>query len=206
MSTSIHGILAAQDWNSNQWQQSSTKEDLENSYFGFDAEQGVSATDLNFGHEVYPADENGFYYGVLPQFNSKAPDRAKVKDVKIVFLKSKNWQDGETYLVGFYALPLFVKGLRASQQEGIELEAEHHVKALVKDIHLLQQPLQLNDNKHLKGFVPKSKDLGKQAINFLSREQVLKILDEISLVNPTDMKLKQIKFRMMKALGLAVIL
>lgn len=206
MSTSIHGILAAQDWNSNQWQQSSTKEDLENSYFGFDAEEGVNATDLNFGHEVYPADENGFYYGVLPQFNSKAPDRAKVKDVKIVFLKSKNWQDGETYIVGFYALPLFVKGVRASQQEGVQLEAEHHVKALPKDIHLLQQPLQLNDNKHLKGFVPKSKDLGKQAINFLSREQVLKILDEISLTNPQDNKYKGIKFRMMKSLGLNLVL
>ena len=206
MSTSIHGILAAQDWNSHQWQERSTKEDLENTNFGFEGSDVINATDLNFGHEQYPADEHGYYFGVLPQFNTKAPDRAKVKDVKIVFLKSKNWQDGETYLVGFYALPLFVKGSRPLPFEDIAVEADHHMKALQKDIHLLEQPVSLNDNKHLKGFVPKGKDLSKQAINFLSREQVLKIMDEISLVNTQDNKYKSIKFRMMKALGLNLVL
>lgn len=205
MSTSIHGILAAQDWNSHQWQQPSAKEDFENAYFGFDEEGKFSATDLNFGHETYPADELGFYFGVLPQFNTKAPDRAKVKDVKIVFLKSKNWQDGETYVVGFYALPLFIKGIRPLPLENMEVEAEHHMKSLPKDIHLLEHPLALNDNKYLKGFVPKGKDLSKQAINFLSREQVLKIMDEISLVNPQDNRYKGIKFRIMKALGLNLV-
>jgi hypothetical protein len=206
MSTSINGILAAQDWNSYQWSQGSSKEDLENTSFGFAGNDTINATDLNFGHEQYSTDEQGFYLGVLPQFNTKAPDRAKVKDVKIVFLKSRNWQDGETYLVGFYANPSFIKGLRPIAIENVEAEAEFHMKALPKDIHLLEQPVPLSDNKHLKGFVPKGKDLSKQAINFLSREQVLKIMDEISIANPHDNKYKGIKFRMMRSLGLNLVL
>lgn len=202
MVTNINGILAALDWNSHQWQQAPSEKDLEQSFFPVEAAHKLSYAALNFGHEQLPADEEtGYYSGLLPQLEIKPPDRHKVRHVKIAFLKSKNWSDGQTYLVGFYAFPVFEKGLKTVTLSDQELELDFNIKALPKDIHLLEQPVNLTINKHLKGYVPKGKDLAKQAINFLNREHVLKVLDEASAQNPGDAKLKSIKFRIMKTLG-----
>jgi hypothetical protein len=189
------GILASVDWNSNKWQEVSTEEDLDKSNFGHVVEHGITYTSLNFGHEKYPIDENGYYSGLLPQLWTKTPDGEKSKLVDVVFIKSKNWEDSQTYIVGFYAFPIFKKGKKSSPIDSFTGDFEVNIKSLPKNIHLLDDKGYINLNTHsaLKKFLPEGKKLGKQGYNYLTKENVYKILDEMTKLNLNDQKLHGIK-------------
>jgi 5-methylcytosine-specific restriction protein A len=53
------GILASMSWNSNNWASRASNEDIENSNYDYVKEKGEMHEDLNFGHEVLPAEDNG---------------------------------------------------------------------------------------------------------------------------------------------------
>jgi hypothetical protein len=93
-------------------------------------------TSINFGHELFPTDDNGYYSGLLPDLWEKTPDKEKSKFVNIVFQISHNKYDGETYLVGFYAFPIFEKGIKASPIDSFKEDFVTNIKALPKDIYL----------------------------------------------------------------------
>ena len=194
------GILASVDWNSHKWQDASTSEDLNNSNFGFVAEFGITYTSLNFGHEKYPPDKDGFYQGLLPQLWSRMPDKEKSRYVEIVFIKSQNWEDKQNYLVGFYAFPKFQKGKKPSPIESFPYDFEVNVKSLPKDIHLLENYINLTSHPNLKKFLPKDKELGKQGYNYLTKENLFSILDNMTTLNPDDKKLSGIKLRLITSI------
>ena len=200
MVTNNYGILASLDWNSNNWQQPSTEEDLNHSNFGYAKEHQFSFASLNFGYEQYPADEKGFYLAQLPQLETKPLDYYKAKGIEVVFIKSRNWNDSQNYIVGLYAFPSFDKGSHPAPIDDVAFELEYNMKSLPKDICLLENFINLNTHPTLKTFVPKGKDIGKQSFAYLNKQNVLKLLDECSKANPQDARLSNIKFRLLKNL------
>lgn len=102
------GLLMGIDWNSNNWSDVSTEEDLKMSDFGFVQENALTYSCLNFGHLQYPADKDGYYCGLLPQLWSKTLDRDKALHVQIVFLKSKDYTSGKRHSLSvFMRIPCF---------------------------------------------------------------------------------------------------
>ena len=192
------GILASIDWNSNKWQESPTKEDLEKIKFGFVEENNKTYTAINFGHEKYPTDENGYYAGLLPQLFTRTPDKEKSKSVNIVVLKATNWKDNKTYIVGFYAFPIFEKGKKTSPIKSFTEDFETNIKSFPHDIYLLENPIQLNNDNEGK-FLPEGKKLGKQGYNYLTKENVINILDAMTDKNDFP-KLRGTKIRLLESM------
>ena len=190
------GILASIDWNSNDWKEQPSEDDLNHSNFGFVVDHGITHTSLNFAHEKYPADDKGYYFGMLPQLWSKMPDKEKARYVEVVFIKAQDWGDKQNYIIGFYAFPTFVKCKRPSPIPSITMDFELNVKALPKDIHLLDNHINLTSSQDLQKFLPKGKEPGKQVYNYLTKENVFKILDKMTESNPKDKKLSGIKYRL----------
>ena len=58
-----YGILASISWNSLKWSGPPTQEDLTNSKYEWVRENKFMHESLNFGHEIYPAEEDGYYLG-----------------------------------------------------------------------------------------------------------------------------------------------
>jgi hypothetical protein len=197
-----YGILAAVDWNSFNWQAPSSEEDLAHSDFGFVKDFNITYTSLNFAHDLYPTDADGYYWGLAPQLWSKTLDKEKSKYVQVVFFKSKNWRDSNLYIVGLYAFPIFQKTTKPSPiPEIFPNDFEVNIKSLPKNIHLLRHFISLKNHPDLKKFLPKDKRLGTQGFNYLTKENVLKILDAMTALNSGDEKLKAIKFRLLKAIN-----
>lgn len=196
-----YGILAAIDWNSNKWQNLPTPEDLSHSNFKYVNEKGKTNTSLNFGHEKYACDEKDYYWGLLPQMWNRLPGRENSRYVEVVFIKAKNWKDGQLYIVGLYAFPIFQKGKKPSPIAEFPFDFVVNVKALPKDIYLLENFINFNTHPDSKKFLPQGKELGKQGYNYLTKENVLSILDAITKSNPTDTKFRDIKFRILKELS-----
>jgi hypothetical protein len=194
------GILASIDWNSHKWQALSTPEDLSHSKFGFVEEQGITFTSLNFGHEKYPTHVDGYYEALLPQLWSRMPDKEKARYVEIVFVKSLNWEDNQNYLVGFYAFPIFKKSKKPYPIDIFPVDYEVNVRSLPKDICLLEHYINLKTHPDLSKFLPKGKELGKQGYNYLTKANVYKILDTMTILNPNNKKLKEIKFRLITSI------
>lgn len=196
-----YGILASIDWNSNKWRELPTAEDLKVSHFGYVIEHGLTFTSLNFGHELYPADEKGFYYGLLPQLWSNSPDSERSKYVEVVFIKSQNWRDKQNYIVGLYAFPIFYRCKRPSPLTSFPINFELNVKALPMDIHLFEYYINLSFNPDLKKFLPGGKELGKQGFNYLTKANVFNILDAVTKLNPDDKKFSNLKYRLITSIG-----
>ena len=197
----FYGILAAVDWNSQGWQGPSTPEDLANANFNFVKEQDITFTSLNFGHLVFPGDEAGYYRGFLPHLFAKSPDAEKSRHVAIIFIKSKDWHDGNTYLVGFYAFPIFKKERIPSPIAEITHDFETNIKALPKYIHVLPNRINLSDHAEATKFMPNDKKPGKMGYNYMNRINVEKLLDVMTAQNPDDKKLSSIKLHVLRALG-----
>lgn len=195
------GILASVDWNSHQWQDLSTSEDLNHSNFGFVQEHGITFTSLNFAQDKYPTDSKGYYQGLLPQLWSRTPDKEKSKYVEVAFIKAQNWTDKQNYLVGMYAFPIFEKGLKPSPIAAFPNNFEINVKAFPRDIHLISNYINLTSHPDLKKFLPKDKEMGKQGYNYLTKENVFKILDAMTTLNPIDAKLSGIKLRLITSIN-----
>lgn len=197
----FYGILAAVDWNSNNWQGLSTAEDLEKANFNFVKEIDITYTSLNFGHLLFPADNAGYYRGFLPHLFSKSPDADKSRHVAIIFIKSKDWHDGNTYLVGFYAFPIFKKERVVSPIPEITHDFETNIKSLAKHIHLLEHRINLSSHEEAIKFLPNDKKPGKMGYNYMNRINVEKLLDVMTTHNPDDKKLSSIKLSILRALG-----
>jgi hypothetical protein len=196
-----YGILASIDWNSRNWQGMPTEDDLKTSSYGYVMEKHYTHTFLNFAHELYPPDKNGYHYGLLPQLWSKEPDRDKARYVEVVFMKSRNWRDTYNYMVGFYAFPVFGKTIKACPVPEFRHDLELNVKAFPKDIHLLKNYINLDLHPERQLFLPIGKQMGKQGYNYLTRENVFKILDVMTSHNLEDDKLKGIKYQIIKEIG-----
>jgi 5-methylcytosine-specific restriction enzyme A len=189
------GILTSIDWNSNSWKALPSTDDIKRSKFSYVEENNITHTYLNFGHNNYPCESDGYFYGLLPQLWSKTPHS---KNIQVIIIKSQNWRDKKTFIIGLYLFPLFERKVLAPHIPGAPAR-EVNIKALVENIHLLETFIELTDSNERK-FLPKGKGLGKQGFNYLTKENVLKILDEMTNQCPGDKRLNGIKFKLLKSI------
>lgn len=192
-----YGILASIDWNSNKWQDNPTPEDLRQSKFGNVIKTGETFTSLNFAHKKFPAID-GYYPALLPQLWKKTPDKEKSKNVIIIFIKSSDWHDKQNYLIGFYAFPIFKKESINSPLNATLMDI--NIRSQVKDICLLNSFINLSKHTDLNKFLPVGKDLGKRGYNYLTKDNVLKIMDTIRKVNQNIPELEGVMLRILKSL------
>lgn len=191
------GLLTSIDWNSNRWRDVSTQEDIDKSNFGYVVENDKTHTYLNFGHNDFPPDEKGYYYGSFPQLWSKTPQS---KYLEVIFVKSQNWNDKNNYIVGLYCFPIIERKSVPTNFPG-KPTREVNVKAFPKDIHILENFVNLTTMPDLTKILPKGKELGKQGFNYLTEENVFKILDKIRDLNPTDNRFANIKLRLFQSIS-----
>ena len=82
------GIIVRVDWNENKWEKPS--ENLEHAKnFEYVKDNNLSFTSFNFAHENYETETDGLWYGLIPAFYSKTPDKDKIKNLSVIFLISK---------------------------------------------------------------------------------------------------------------------
>lgn len=65
------GILTSMSWNSNKWAGEPTAKDIKVSNYGYVKEEAHMHESLNFGHDIYPAEEDGSYIGYSPILQKK---------------------------------------------------------------------------------------------------------------------------------------
>jgi hypothetical protein len=197
------GILASIDWNSNNWEKYPTSEDIVNSDFTYVREHEHTFTYLNFGHKKYSGLSEGEYEALIPHFWSELPSKENSKYVNVVFIKSKNYNDKKTYIVGLYAFPRFEKKQKLVQSEDRVETIDINLISKKEDILLLEKFLDISDDEILKKILPQGKQEGKRKYNYLTSDNVRSILDLISASNPDMIELKSssgIKYRLLKSL------
>lgn len=192
------GILTSIEWNSKRWKEYPDPIDIEKANFDYVQEHGVTHTHLNFEYENLPPDSGGYIYALLPQLWNKVPQS---DNVEAVIIRSKNWRDVTNYIVGFYLFPKF-KGKVAIAEFPQAMEREVNIKSLAKDTVLLDNYIKLT-NENLVGFLPAGTELGSRGFNYLSIDNVLKILDAMTDVNPENAKLKNLKYKFLRNNGKA---
>lgn len=203
MKNKHYGILASIDWNSNKWKQYPTEEDILNSNFSYVQENEHTFTYLNFAHKEYSGMREGEYEALIPHFWTDLPTPEKSKHVNVVFVKSKNYQDGKTYIVGLYAFPKFAKKQKQINTEERTERIDVNLISKTEDILLLDNPVDISDESILKHILPSGKKAGKMSYNYLTCDNVKRILDLLRASNPNMMELKSIngiKGRLLKSL------
>jgi hypothetical protein len=181
----FNGILASIDWNSNKWSDIPTNNDITNSDYRFVIDNGYSFTFLNFGHNLFPTNENGYYQGCLPCLFSKNINSKKENLINVVFIYSKNWEDGVKYIVGLYAFPKFNKTTKSSPVSNFNRDIIVNIMSYPEDIHILENKYELQTPLQ-NGILPPGKNLSRQSFNYLSATNVINIFDEIIAINNND--------------------
>lgn len=158
--TEYLGILANISWNSNQWSNNPTDEDILKSNFGYVIKKRFMNESLNFGHEKFKAEKDGYYIGYAPSFLDKLK-----KNVQIVFFASRDYKDSNLKkIIGLYVYPLYgEKYKRTINEKKFEKYSEGNIKALPDNIYYFQNSVPItNKIAAEKNLLPKDKKLARR--------------------------------------------
>lgn len=184
--TEYLGILANISWNSNQWSDNPTDEDILKSNFGYVIKKRFMNESLNFGHEKFKAEKDGYYIGYAPSFLDKLK-----KNVQIVFFASRDYKDSNLKkIIGLYVYPLYgEKYKRTINEKKFEKYSEGNIKALPDNIYYFQNSVPItNKIAAEKNLLPKDKKLARR-FNYLTSDNVHNIIKFVSEYNFNDIKL-----------------
>lgn len=187
-----YGILASISWNSNDWSNHPTQEDLKRSNYEYVKDNVRMHESLNFGHDKLPVEEEGFFIGYTPMFN-RSPDLNNSKDVHIVFFISTDYHNSnQRSIVGFYGEPFF--GQFFERKADHELYKEYdsgNIIARPENIIYFDNPVIIDNQKVLeKNFLPQGKQISQQGFNYLNSDNVYNVLKEALIRNENHQKLK----------------
>lgn len=192
------GILAGIMWNSHKWGKSPTKADLENSKFAYVQDNEHGHESINFGQKKYPSEPDGSYIAYTSMFN-RFPSAEESKNVKVVFFKSNNWHDGQTYIVGMYAFPEIDEFYREAEHDIYSSYDWGNIKSEVSNVVRFDKYVPISNETLTKDrFLPLNKKLGQQGFNYLHSDNVLKILDRAREINPKQDDLFLVSCRLKK--------
>lgn len=187
------GIIVRIDWNENKWEKPSDNLELAGN-FEYVKDNNISYTCFNFAHEIYRTESDGLWYGLIPAFFSRTPDKEKIRNLSVVFLISNN--AGADYIVGLYAYPKIGNKKRKNLIEVYTGYDLINIGAEPKNILRLDNYIDLNTLNFKKA-------LGNQQIslrgwNYVEKENIGYLFDSIQKENPDNQKLKQIKLRCLR--------
>jgi hypothetical protein len=188
-----YGILASISWNSNNWADNPSEEDLKASKYDYVKDKAHMHESLNFGHDIFPVEEDGYYIGYTPMFN-RPPDLANSKNVEIVFFTSSDYRNSNRKtVIGFYGFPTF--------GEWFKREAEHplfktydsgNIMALPEHIIYFQNPIIINNETvQANNLLPEGKKISQQGFNYLHSDNVYNLIKLALTLNPKNDKLKK---------------
>jgi len=189
------GILVRIDWNENKWEKPSSN--LSNAMkFGFVKENNISYTSFNFAHEIYETENDGLWYGLIPAFASKTPDKEKSKNLKVIFVLSNI--DKKDFIVGIYLFPKIGNLKRLKLIPKYEEYDWINIGTKPIDTIRLENYLEIDS-------LDKRRSIGDQEIstmgwNYVNASQVGYIFDEIEKINKENKKIKSIKLKCLKSI------
>lgn len=189
---SNYGIIASISWNSNEWADHPTEEDLKKSNYEYVKDNVRMHESLNFGHDKFPVEEEGFYIGYTPMFN-RPPSFENAKDVHIVFFISTDYHNNnQRSIVGFYGEPAFGDFIdRRATHEMYKEYDSGNIFARPENIVNFKNPVVLNNEKaHHNNLLPEGKKISQQGFNYLNSDNVFNILSEALSLNANNQKLE----------------
>ena len=185
------GIIASISWNSNDWADHPTEEDLKKSKYEYVKENDRMHESLNFGHEILPSEKDGMYIGYSPMLNHP-PDANNSKNVNILFFLSTDYHHSNRCIVGFYANPII--GMEHYREAEHELYKEYdsgNIAAHPDDIVYFKNPLIIdNENAASQRLLPSGKKISQMGFNYLNSDNVYNIISLALSKNPNNKKLK----------------
>ena len=186
------GILTSIAWNSNNWNTDPTAEDLKKSKYDYVKDNAHMHESLNFGHEIYPVENDGYYIGYTPMFN-RPPDIQNSKNVEIVFFTSSDYKNNnQKCIVGFYGHPQFGEWFYRSEIPEYEVYDAGNIKALPENIIYFKNPVIINSTTvEVDNLLPNDKKISQQGFNYLNSDNVYNILVLASHKNPNSKRLKR---------------
>ena len=185
------GILASISWNSRKWAGNPTEKDLSASKYDFVKDNAHMHESLNFGHDKFPAEHDGYYIGYTPMFN-RLPSVENSANVNIIFFNSSDYQNSNRKaIVGFYGFPMFGDWYKRTSKHSMYLNYDGgNIKAYPKDIIYLENPIIIdNDFVKSKKLLPDGKKISQQGFNYLNSNNVYNLIKLAVQQNPTDSKL-----------------
>lgn len=147
---------------------------------------------LNFGHEKFPAEDDGYYIGYTPMFN-RPPDIKNSKDVNIIFLISSDYKNqNRKAIVGFYGFPMFGKLYKREAKHALYKGYDSgNIKAYPKNIIFFDTPIIINNETAVKNdFLPLGKKISQQGFNYLNSDNVYNLIKAALALNAANQKLK----------------
>jgi 5-methylcytosine-specific restriction protein A len=187
-----YGILASMAWNSNKWADNPTIQDLRKSNYEYVKDNAHMHESLNFGHDIYPAEEDNYYIGYTPMFN-RLPDAENSKNVQIVFFVSSDYaNENAKTIIGFYGFPeIDIWFPRTVEHELYTKYDGGNIKAHKDDIIFFKNPVIITTfNVESKILLPTGKKISKQGFNYLNSDNVYNMLLLALSRNPNSKKLK----------------
>ena len=187
-----YGILTSISWNSNNWADNPSASDLKTSKYDYVKDNAHMHESINFGHDIYPTEEDGYYIGYTPMFN-RLPDLENSKNVQIVFFVSSDYKNSNRKtIIGFYGLPIIDSWFpRTTKHEFYKKYDGGNVKAHKDNIIYFDKPIVINnDNVHSDNFLPIGKKISQQGFNYLNSDNVYNLIVKALKLNPDNQKLK----------------
>ncbi|MDQ2753507.1 MAG: HNH endonuclease, partial [Bacteroidota bacterium] len=187
-----YGILASISWNSNKWADNPTIEDLKASKYDYVKNNAHMHESINFGHEKFTLEDDGYYIGSTPMFN-RPPNIENSKEVSIVFFISSDYiNSNRKVIIGFYGFPLFGEWYsKTAKHPFYKTYNNGNIKALPKNIVYFDTPIIIDNEKAQRGnLLPKGKQIAQQGFNYLNSENVHNTIALALKLNPTNKKLK----------------
>ena len=189
-----HGIIVRIDWNENNWERPSDNLEQANN-FVYVRENNISHTSFNFAHEIYQPEPDGLWYGLIPSFGSRTPDKIKTRNVKVVFLISRYNQSD--MIIGIYAFPIFGKKIRINKIPNYNEYDWINIGAKPGNIVRLEHFVKLDNLNQTRALG--SQEIAMQGWNYLNESQVGYIFDSIQSANQESGKLRKIKYNYLKS-------
>ncbi len=187
-----YGILTSISWNSNNWADNPSQEDLKTSKYDYVKDNAHMHESINFGHEKYPTEEEEYYIGYTPMFN-RLPDVENSKNVQIVFFVSSDYKNSNRKtIIGFYGFPIIDSWFpRTAKYEFYKKYDGGNVKAHKDDIIFFDKPIVINpDNILSENLLPIGKKISQQGFNYLNSDNVYNLIFNALKLNPNNQKLK----------------
>lgn len=188
-----YGILTSISWNSSDWAGNPSKDDLKASKYDYVKDNAHMHESLNFGHEIFPSEEDGFFIGYTPMFNTP-PNITNSKNVQIVFFISSDYKNNnQKTIIGFYGFPIFGSTFKRTAVHNLYQDYDWgNIKAFPDDIIYFQKPIIVsNDIVQKNNYLPEGKKISQRGFNYLNYDNVYNLLKRGLSLNPKNDKLKK---------------